>query len=356
MEKISSLHDDPLIPKATQHLGEYDNYPERFDPRDKSVLGRVEQFGVDLQVAAEVAGKPVEQFTWEEYSRLMGGAIKARYDLVVASVFDPYLFPGQSDPKRQQRWNEMLQMAQRYKAMTDQSVGLTIVKRESDFQESGNLALVLEAGAHLIESMQDIETLKNSGVVVFGLQYNGDTPLGNKDGLTEFGTLATKHLFERGKVIDLAHSGAKTRKDVMDIAEETGKGGSVAYTHGCADEDIVDSWKSKMGDRGLSRQEVERLIKIGGIIGLGVTGPFFGSTQKVADRIQAIAELDGGIDRVAIGADFGGVEPQLLNEIKSVDDMFRLANVLADSFGMSDEQITKILRSNAKDWLRRALN
>jgi len=27
VEKISSLHDDALVPKATGHLGEYKNYP-----------------------------------------------------------------------------------------------------------------------------------------------------------------------------------------------------------------------------------------------------------------------------------------------------------------------------------------
>lgn len=109
------MYDDILVPKATEHLGEYKDYPERFDPKDKSVLTRLEQFGVDLGMASEVFGKEIGEFTWEEYTKLVGEAIKARYDTIVGSVFDQYMFPSSENPDSQIRWDKMLKLIEQYK-------------------------------------------------------------------------------------------------------------------------------------------------------------------------------------------------------------------------------------------------
>ena len=355
IEKISSLHDDILVPKATEHLGEYKDYPERFNPKDKSVLTRLEQFGVDLGVASEVFGKEIGEFTWEEYSKLVGEAIKSRYDTIVGSVFDQYMFPSSENPDSQIRWDKMLKLIEQYKGMQE-SVGVNLIRQKSDWQESNNLVLGLEAGAHLITSMSDVKKLADGGIKIFGFQYNKDTPLATNEGLTKFGVEAARYLFDHNLIIDLAHAGYKTRQDIMALAEDSGKGNLVSYTHGSSEEDIMGEWRDKMGERALKTTEVERLIKIGGIIGLGVTKPFFSSTRKIAERINDIAQLENGIDRIAIGTDFGGIPPVFLNEIHNPDDFKLLADLLSHDFNLSDEKVNKILRKNAREWIQKAID
>jgi microsomal dipeptidase-like Zn-dependent dipeptidase len=355
LERISSLHDDPLVPKATEHLGEYRDYPKRFDPKERSVLIRLEQFGVDFGVAKEKFGKDISEFTWEEYIKLLGEAIKARYDIIVGSVFDRYVFPNPENPQSEQRWQEMIKLIKQYEGM-NRVVGINLIKRKADFLEFGNLVLGLEAGANLISSMVDVRKLEDHGVKIFGLQYNDDTPLATSSGLTKFGRKVVRYLLDRNLIIDLAHSGYKTRQDIMNLAEDFGRGYLVCYSHGSSEEDIIDAWKSKIGERALKPDEIKRIIKIGGIIGLGVTQPFFSSTRRIAERINDIIQLENGINRIAIGTDFGGVPPVFLNEIRSPDDFKKLADLLSKDFNISEEQINRILRRNVKEWIQQAID
>jgi microsomal dipeptidase-like Zn-dependent dipeptidase len=351
----SSLHEDPFTPETTKHLGEYKNYPERYDPSEKSVITRIEQFGIDPGVVEEEYGKKIINLTPEEYDILIGQAISKRYDTVVASVFDRYALPNPESPDSQTRWKEMMELIKRYEGM-EENVGLNLIQRKADFRESGNLVLGLEAGAHLISSIADIEELKDHNVKIFGLQYGKDTPLATAGGLTEFGRKATEYLFDNDLIVDLAHSGEKTRKDVMDLAAERERGNLVAYTHGSTMDDIIESWKGKIGERALKQEEVKRLVKIGGIIGVSVSEPFFSGAEKVAERINSIAKLEHGIDRLGIGTDFGGVAPEWLKEIHNAEDLRILADMLSEEFNMDSKNINKVLRANAKEWIKKAIH
>ena len=353
-EKISSLHDDLMVPKATEHLGEYRDYPDRFDPSEKSVLTRLEQFGIDIKAAEEAYYKKIGDFSWEEYSELVGEAIRARYDTIVGSVFDQYMFPTKENPDIDQRRHKMFELFEQYEEMEGRA-GLHLIKSRADFGESGNVVLGLEAGAHLIKTMGDVKRLEDHGVKLFGLQYNTETPLADASGMTTFGAEVAQYLFDQDLIIDLAHSNYKTRQDVMALATELGKGHLVSYTHGASEQDISDSWKNKISERALKKEEIEQIVKMGGMIGLGVSEPFYSSARKVAERINETAQLDHGIEQIAIGTDFGGVPPEFLNDIKSPDDFKKLADILSADFGMSDEQVNKILRSNAPEWIKEAI-
>jgi microsomal dipeptidase-like Zn-dependent dipeptidase len=284
----------------------------------------------------------------------VGEAIRARYDVIVGSVFDQYMFPNPENPDAGARWEKMLDLVEMYREM-EGGVGLNLIRRKNDFRDSGNLVLGLEAGAHLINSLVDVKKLESHGIKIFGFQYNKDTPLATRDGLTKLGQEAAQYLFQRNLIIDLAHAGYKTRQDIMNIAEDSGKGGLVSYTHGSAEEDITDAWKNKMGERALKKAEIERLVKMGGIIGLGVTEPFFSGTRKLAERINDTLQLENGLERVAIGTDFGGVPPMFLTEIRTPNDFKILADILSEEFNLSDENINKILRQNSREWIEKAI-
>ena len=354
-EKISIFHDDSFVPspEETGSFLDYKDYPERGgDP----VATRAEQLGEDIPTIEEVAGKKIQDFSQEEYGKLVAESIKERYHVIVSSVFDKYVFPNPENPSDNERLEKLKKVVEYYGHM-EAKCGVNLIRRSSDFKESGaNLVLGLEAGAHLIRSMDDLKKLIGFNIKLFGLQYGKDTPLAtNSDGLTKLGREGVLHLFDNDLIVDLAHSGAKTRQDVMDLAEDREMGHLVSYTHGCEESDIIDSWKGRTGERALRHKEVKRLVKMGGIVGLGVTKPFFSSAEEIAQRINETAQLDGGIDALGIGTDFGGVPNVFLNEIRSPKDMKILADILSESFGMSDTDIDKVLRKNAQDWIGRAI-
>ncbi len=355
MEKISSLHDDVYVPKATGHLGEYKNYPDRFDPSEKSVITRLQQFGINPTEVEKVFGKNIADLTSEEYNAVMAEVIRGQYDVIVASVFDQYMFPSPESPDDNIRLKKMLQLINQFGDM-EARCGVNLVKSSNDFKDNGNLVLSLEAGAHLIKSVSDSRKLADQGIKIFGLQYGKDNTLVESDGLTKLGNEVVQDLLENDLIIDLAHTGFKTRQAVMVLAQEKMKGHLISYTHGSSIDDLIESWKGKVGEnRLLTQTEIKDIVKMGGMIGLGVSKPFFDSTRKVAERIDSIAQLDKGIDSIAIGTDFGGVAPEWLNEIKKPEDFYILGDILSRDFGMSDEEINKIVRKNAKDWNKRAI-
>jgi len=354
-ETISSLHDDLLTPKALGHLGEYDDYPRRFDVTEKSVIRRIEQFGVDIKEVEDVLEKKIHELTWSEYLSLVSEAIRAKYDVIVGSVFDRYAFPGTEDKSDWMRWDKMRELISLYED-AHVSFGVNLIRRKSDFGESGNLVLCLEAGAHLITDMSRLEMLDDYGVRIFGFQYGIDTPLAtNRGGLTEFGIRALEYCFDRSLMVDLAHSSVKTRSDILDRAEDRGFGHLVSYTHGSTEKDMMESWKDKVGERALMEREVKRLVSIGGIVGLGVSEPFFDGAESVAKRIFETAQLDRGIDRVAIGTDFGGLSPDYLHDVRNPDDFNRISDILSERFGVDDDSIRKVLRKNVRDWIGSAM-
>jgi len=322
-----------------------------------NITDRIEQFGITKQQVEERFGKKMEELSWQEYNELMAESTRKYYDVIVSSVFDKYLYQNEINPEHDQRFKDLIGMTEKYHQLGAMP-GIQLVRRADDFQEKGNLVMTLEAGAHLIKTIGDVKKMVDAGIRIFGLQYGGDekqNTIANKEGLTQFGQQVVKYFLDNNLVVDLAHSGYKTRQDVMGIAEESGAGNRVSYTHGSTKEDISSDWVSKIGERALKKEEVERIIRMGGIIGLGVSQPFFSGSRHVAERINEIAQTTGHIDRLAIGSDFGGLPPGLTTDIKGPEDLVKIADVLSEQFGLSDEQIKKVMWDNAKEWLSQAI-
>ena len=356
VEKISSLHDDLQTPRVTNDagIGEYKDLTFARNKREEmSVITRLSQFGVDLNLLEEQGIKPHE-IDSEMYRKLLAEAIRQKYDVIFGAVFDKYMLSGFGEKTAEtERLKDVIKLADEYKRW-----GLNLIQSGGDIDKEGpNLVISLE-GADFVTKIADLNKLMENGIQVYGLQYNKDNFLAtNTDGLTELGFQAVRHLLMNNKVIDLAHSSRRTRQDILDLAIDLHKGHLIAYTHGSivGDEpsEFKESMKSK--ERLLEENEAERIIKNGGIIGFGLTKPFFGSVEAMANRIDTMCQLDNGINHLAIGSDFGGVWNDLAIGISSVNEMDRLADELSTRFGMSDEKVNKILRNNAKSWVKKAL-
>jgi membrane dipeptidase len=349
-------------PSVTGKLGEWNRKRDaRLDPQKDPVIARLSQFGFDMKIIERDFNKKIIDLTPEEYDSLIVEAIKGWYDVVVASVFDKYVCSPEQAPDNSTRLQNILKLIERFEGI-DAKMGINLVKKASDLKNQANVILGLEAGDHLIESVNDANVLVKKGIKLFGIQYKigtvgaDETSLASyNSGLTKLSNEVVKSLLKQGIMIDLAHASHKTRIDVRNIAKSVGAEDLIAYTHGCHEDDIVEHRQGTMGERALKRGELEEIIKKGGIIGLAVTQPFSKNVRALAERIDRTIQTTGNVNGLAIGSDFGGVSPKSLNEIKSVADYRILADLLSEEFRIDDDQIEKILRYNARNWIESAL-
>ncbi|MDD5438040.1 MAG: membrane dipeptidase [Patescibacteria group bacterium] len=358
--KLSSLHDDVRLPFQRQQECEYSQYPDLYPDigrnGEHSVLQRMLQFGVE-QEDCEAAYETGAGMSEKAYETLVGWAVKDQYGFVVASIYD--------------EWNKLDRTAMEKVAEETAWMvarwtldGVRLVQRGKDIADSAATSVVVSIeGLHLLDGVKtlneyDIDSMVGSLVMncvrIFGIQYGYHTPLA-EDGLTPYGYYAVDQIIRNGLIVDLAHSLPQTRVDILDYAEDYAKGSQIAYTHGAPSEAIAKdpAFADKAEKRGLRDIEIKRLMSLGGIVGLGVSRPFFQNQDQLAETIDRLAQFPHGIDSLAIGADFGGVPPSFLIGMKNPKEVCsRLGDLLAGRFHFSDEHIRKVLAENAKTWIR----
>ncbi len=355
--RLSSYNDDLDVshPAITGRQGEYTDYPLRGHPEEGMVVTRLAQFGVTPELVQQRFGKPMHELTWEEHNHLLAEVIQIQYDTVVATVFDPniYIRPDQM-PDWETRWQQMLHIIKQFEAKAAHP-GVRVIKRGDAFADQGNLVMAIEGGAHLIRNTRDVDHLIQAGVRIIGLQYNTDNPLADSYGLTTLGREISKYLLDHDIVIDLAHAVQAVRSDVFTLARDAGRLSLLSYTHGALQEDLVGDWTRKAPDRGLQPTEALTIMQGGGLIGIGVSFPFFAATQAVAERIDDLLQASGQLQSIAIGADFGGVPPSwLLPGLQTPAQVaMTLGDQLAGRFGLSDENVDALLRKNIPHYLQR---
>jgi microsomal dipeptidase-like Zn-dependent dipeptidase len=361
--RLSSLHDDIRMPWQDRLVTEYENYPERYKEigshREHSVLRRVLQFGVEPEEFEAVFGTTMP--SPEAYEELVGSAVEDQYGLITASIYDNWsdlsgsqmMLTAESTALMVERWTSNYDM--------------TLVMRGNYVSDEGTSILVSVEGMHFLDSFRDptekdvnalLAKLFMLNVRCFGLQYGQASALA-KDGLTPLGRYAVEKLFQHGLLVDLAHALPKTRADVLDLAEHLNCVTQVVYTHGAPAEAIArdPDFSKRAESRGLKQDELGRLMYFGGLVGLGISRPFFTSAEHLAETIHQLVQIPDRINSLAIGADFGGVPPCfLLKGMKTPKQVCEtLGNQLAGRYHFSEDAIRKILSENAKTWIRRNL-
>ncbi|RUL89007.1 Zn-dependent dipeptidase, microsomal dipeptidase [Tautonia sociabilis] len=100
---------------------------------------------------------------------------------------------------------------------------------------------------------------------------------------------------------------------------------------------------------GLSAEDFERLRSLGGVVGLGMGRPFVAGADALAREIDAFASRTGGVDGLAIGTGFLGVE-------EAAEGLGTAPAVLSWLAGRFDEETSARLASeNARATLNRAI-
>ena len=224
-----------------------------------------------------------------------------------------------------------------------------IIKNNKDFESTElqrkiGTILTIENGTAISGNLQNIEKLYNKGIRMMGIVWNDDNDLAcdaltsNDTGLTKLGKQYVKKLEKKKIIIDVSHSSKKTFYDTLENTQEP-----IIASHSCV-QSICNH------PRNLDDDQIKQIAKRNGVIGICFCKKFLTknkvvSVQDIIKHIDYIVQLVG-IDYVAFGSDFDGLEPDhILPDVAGVKDFCRIIEGLKN-IGYSESDIQKICCNN----------
>ena len=196
-------------------------------------------------------------------------------------------------------------------------------------------AQVLEGKAENVDVMFDAGFRMMSPAHFFDTEIGGSAHGVNKGGLTELGKEVIKRMESKKMFVDLAHASPQTIEDVLAIASRP----------------IIVSHTGVKGTcdnrRNLSDDQLRRIAKTGGVIGIGFWDTATcGTDAKAIARAIRHAVNVAGIDHIGLGSDYDG----------SVTAPFDTSGValITEALmaeGFSAEEIKKIMGGNVQKLL-----
>lgn len=209
--------------------------------------------------------------------------------------------------------------------------------------------LTVEGGAVLGGKLERLEKLRNDGVKMMTLTWNGENELGcgSSDqgfGLKHFGIDTVKEMERLGIVIDVSHLSDAGLADVFKNVSC-----AVAASH--------SNMRAVCGHRrNLTDEQFREIVRRDGIVGINFYKAFLNDDGEKAAPCDIVRHIEhmlmlGGEDTVCMGSDYDGCD--VVSGIEKLGDAFKLEGLLADAFGSEIAQ--KILWKNAKDFFMEKL-
>lgn len=233
----------------------------------------------------------------------------------------------------------------------------------SDFEKNAkkgkiSAVLTMEDGCPIGENLDNLYTFYQKGVRMICLLHNLVNPIGNPNfvrclsddcpnptianvttGLTEFGRALVKEMNKLGMIIDVSHLSDKGFYDVIVLSKRP-----IVASHSNA--------RSICGHvRNLKDDMLYKLADNGGVLGVNFAKQFMHNdevlgrnTSECALRHIRYIKKKIGVEYIALGSDFDGIDPDI--EISDASKMHLLIRTL-EKGGFSSEEIEKITYKNA---------
>ena len=214
-----------------------------------------------------------------------------------------------------------------------------------DVNNSGKIAAVIGVeGGHSIENnLNNLVNLYDQGMRYMTITWNNSTnwavsaadSLSSTVGLSDFGRSVIRMLDSLGVIIDISHTGIKTIQDILEVTTNP-----IVATHSGAR-------AIKNHYRNLDNDQIKAIAKTGGVIGVVFYPPFLTTgTAYIDNVVQHIDYIKNlvGIDYVAIGSDFDGIEVTPVG-LEDVSKFPALTLKLLER-GYSQTDVEKILGGN----------
>lgn len=243
------------------------------------------------------------------------------------------------------------------KEIDKNSKDITLVRNLQELEEANKIGkigafLAIEEGEVLQGKVERVKEIYELGIRFLTLTWNFKNSIGypNKDfkykdmGLTERGKEIVCEMERLGIIPDCSHLSDGGFYDLVEICKKP-----FIATHSNARAITNHS-------RNLTDDMIVKLSNKGGVMGLNFCAPFLGEKDipKIEDMIAHINHIKniGGIDVLAIGTDFDGIENEV--EIKNIGEMGILAEALIRE-GFKESEIDKIFYGNVKRVLKECL-
>ncbi|MCX8104958.1 MAG: membrane dipeptidase [Ignavibacterium album] len=305
---LIDLHNDileRLVNDTSYHLKHRHNY-------NHTDIPRLQDGGVDVQFFS-VWVSPTQYTNYFQQAQVM------------LNIFNSELSQNTNTIAQATNWNEADSLIQQNKIAT---------------------VIGVEGGHHIENSIDKLISLYNSGMRYMTITWNNSTDwaVSAQDsrsttvGLSDFGRQVIRTMDSLGIIIDVSHTGIKTIQDILQVTQNP-----IIATHSGAR-------ALRNHYRNLYDWQIQDIANSGGVIGI-VFYPYFLNGTSNASINDVIAHIDYiknlvGIDYVAIGSDFDGIEVVPLG----LEDTSKFPNLTEALFerGYSREDIDKILYKNFK--------
>jgi len=217
----------------------------------------------------------------------------------------------------------------------------------SDNVAAGKISafLTIEEGAALQGKLANLRNFYRLGVRLITLSWNYPNEIGfpnaieefRDKGLTEFGCEVVSEMNRLGMLIDVSHLSDGGFYDVARLSQQP----------------FVASHSNARAVTGHSRNLTDDMIRMlagkGGVTGINFAQNFLGDDPELShidDMVRHIMHIRkiGGIDVVAVGTDFDGIEPR--QEIADSGEIGKLATALTVA-GFTETELEKIYYQNA---------
>lgn len=237
------------------------------------------------------------------------------------------------------------------------SKNIVIVRNLSELENAnanGKIGafLAIEEGEVLEGKVERVKEMYNLGIRFITLTWNFKNSIGypNGDykykdkGLTEKGKEIVNEMERLGIIPDCSHLSDGGFYDLVNICKKP-----FIATHSNA-RAVTNH------PRNLTDDMIVKLSNKGGVMGLNFCAPFLGD-KEIPDMLEMIAHLKhvknvGGIDVLALGTDFDGIENEV--EIKNIGEIGKLSQALIKE-GFKESEIDKIFFGNVKRVIKECL-
>ena len=213
--------------------------------------------------------------------------------------------------------------------------------------------LTVEEGAALEGKITNLIELHKLGVRLITLTWNYPNEIGYPNfegkhrsmGLTDFGCDVVEAMNHYNMIVDVSHLSDRGFYDVSEVSRKP-----FMASHSNA--------RSVTGNlRNLTDDMIRILGNSGGIVGVNFEKTFLGNSDqgKVSEMIRHIDHIRnvGGIDVLAIGSDFDGIDTP--PEMSDISQMGKLLKALGES-GYTENEIEKIFYRNGLRFIRDTLS
>lgn len=220
--------------------------------------------------------------------------------------------------------------------------------REAEEEGKIGALLSVEGGEAAGGSVEKLERMYKDGVRLMTLTWNYPNeigfPNGMEGGITKKGREMVEAMENLHMIVDTSHLNDEGTREILMTCH-------VAPMASHSDARAVTGHRRNLPD------DLIRLFgEKGGLIGLNFANHFTGAEDvttldSIVRHARHIRDV-GGIDVLALGSDFDGIEPKL--ELKDASEMDRLAEALKKG-GFKEEEIEKIFWWNGERYLEDVL-